>query len=103
MGDESPIGVSTGEAAKAAVNAASAAQQYESIDLDFRAVIAATSEAVVEPAMVAGVSEFCDEHVYDLVRLRAHMSSIGTSAEEAGQAAAQTDRGNAERFHPWAI
>lgn len=103
MGDESLIGVSTGAAAQAAVNAASVAEHYESIDLDFRAVITATSEAVVEAEVVAGVSEFCDEHVHDLVRLRAHMSSIGTSAEAAGQAATQTDRGNVERFFPRAI
>lgn len=103
MGAESAIGVSTGEAAQAAVNAATAAQQYESIDLDFRAVIAATSDAVVEPAVASGVSQFCDDHVYDLIRLRAHMSNLGDSAAQGGRAAAETDRGNAERFSPWAV
>jgi len=101
MGDE--IGVSTGEAAQAAVNAATAAQQYEVIDLDFRAVIAGTSDAVVEPAVVTGVSVFCDQYVYDLIRLRAHMQDIGNGAARGGQAAAETDRGNAERFAPWAV
>lgn len=103
MGDEDGIGVSTGEAATAAVNAATAAEQYETIDLDFRAVIAATSDAVVEPAVKSGVSAFCDQHVYDLVRLRAHLSDLANSAREGGQAATDTDRGNAERFQPGAV
>lgn len=103
MGDETQIGVSTGEAAQAAVNAATAAEQYEIIDLDFRAVVAGVSDAVVEPPLVAGVSMFCDQHVHDLVRLRAHMQDIGDSAGRGGQAAADTDRGNAERFAPWAV
>lgn len=103
MGDQGQIGVSTGEAANAAVNAATAAEQYEAIDLDFRSVIAGVSEAVAEPPVVAGVSLFCDQHVYDLVRLRAHMQELGRSATAGGQAASETDRGNAARFEPWAI
>ncbi|MDQ4039440.1 MAG: hypothetical protein M3313_14075 [Actinomycetota bacterium] len=103
MGDQDRIGVSTGEAATAAVNAATAAQQYEDIDRDFRAVIAATSDAVAEAPVVSGVSAFCDQHVYDLVRLRAHMSDLANSAQQGGQAATETDRGNAERFHTWAV
>lgn len=103
MGVNDQIGVSTGEAAQAAVNAATAAEQYEVIDRDFRAVIAGVSDAVVEPAVTAGVSTFCQAHVYDLVRLRAHLQEIGESAGEGGRAAAETDRGNAERFAPWAV
>ncbi|MBA3369597.1 MAG: hypothetical protein H0T99_13185 [Geodermatophilaceae bacterium] len=103
MGDRDAIGVSTGEAAQAAVNAASAAQQYEVIDLEFRSVIAGVSAAVVEPPVVTGVSMFCEQHVYDLVRLRAHMQDVGTGAAAGGQAAGETDRGNAERFHPWPV
>lgn len=103
MGDEGEIGVSTGEAGTAAVNAATAAEQYEVIDLDFRAVIAATSNAVVEPAVVTGVSAFCDQHVYDLVRLRALMRDLSNSAGQGAAAATETDRGNAERFVPWAV
>jgi len=103
MGDEGAIGVSTGEAAQAAGNAATAAEQYEVIDLDFRAVIAGISDAVVEPPVVSGVSVFCDQHVYDLVRLRAHMRDVSNGAAQGAQAAAETDRGNAERFEPWAV
>lgn len=44
----------------------------------------------------------CDQHVNDLVRLRAHMHSIAESADQGGRAAVETDRGNAERFAPWA-
>lgn len=103
MGDQEQIGVSTGEAAHAAVNAATAAEQYEAIDLDFRSVITGVSDAVVEPPVVAGVSMFCEQHVYDLIRLRSHMQDIGESAARGGQAAGETDRGNAERFGPWAV
>ncbi len=103
MSDRDEIGVSTGEAAQAAVDAASAAEQYGAVDLDFRAVIAGVSDAVVEPPVVTGVSMFCEEHVYDLVRLRAHMQDVGSSAAAGGLAAAETDRGNAERFHPWPV
>lgn len=103
MGDRTQIGVSTGEAAQAAANAATAAEQYETIDLDFRSVITGVSDAVVELPVVAGVSLFCDQHVYDLIRLRAHMNDLGESAGRGGQAAAQTDRGNADRFGPWAV
>ncbi len=103
MSDRDEIGVSTGEAAQAAVDAASAAEQYEVIDLDFRAVIAGVSDAVVEPPVVTGVSMFCEDRVYDLVRLWAHMRNVGESAGAGGQAAAETDRGNAERFHPWPV
>ncbi len=103
MGDQDQIGVSTGEAAQAAVNAATAAEQYETIDLDFRSAITGVSDAVVEPPVMAGVSMFCEQHVYDLVRLRAHMQDVGTGAAAGGQAAGETDRGNAERFHPWPV
>ncbi len=103
MGDQAQIGVSTGEAAQSAVNAATAAEQYETIDHDFRSVITGLSEAVVEPPVLAGVSMFCEQHVYDLIRLRAHMQDLGESAGRGGQAAAETDRGNAERFGPWAV
>ncbi len=103
MGDRDEIGVSTGEAAQAAVNAATAAEQYEVIDLDFRSVITGVSDAVVEPPVVTGVLMFCAEHVYDLVRLRVHMQDIGASTAAGGQAAARTDRGNAERFQPWPV
>jgi len=103
MGDEDQIGLSTGEAAQAAGNAATASEQYERIDLDFRAAITGVSDAVVEPPVVTGVSMFCEQRVYDLVRLRAHMQDLGASAGAGGQAAAETDRGNAERFAPWAV
>lgn len=103
MGDEDEIGVSTSEAAQAAIDAATAAEQYEVIDLDFRAVVAGVSDAVVEAPVVSGVSKFSEQHVYDLVRLRAHMQDVGDSAGQGGQAAADTDRGNAERLAPWAI
>lgn len=103
MSDDDGIGVATGEAAQAAADAGTAAEQYEVIDLDFRAVIAAASDAVGEPAVVTGLSAFCDQHVYDLVRLRAHMSNLSDSAGQGGQAAAETDRGNTERFAPWAV
>lgn len=103
MGDGTQIGVSTGEAAHAAVNAATAAGQYETIDLDFRSVITGVADAVVEPPVLAGVSIFCEQHVHDLIRLRAHMQDLGESAGRGGQAAAETDRGNAERFGPWAV
>ncbi len=103
MGDRDEIGVSTGEAARAAVNAATAAEQYEVIDLDFRSVITGVSDAVVEPPVVTGVSMFCETHGYDLVRLRAHMQDVGASAAAGGQAGGRTDRGNAERFQPWPV
>lgn len=103
MGDQHQIGVSTGEAARAAGNAATAAAQYESIDLDFRSVITGVSDAVAEPPVVAGVSMFCEDHVYELVRLRAHMQEVGRSAAAGGRTASETDRGNAERFLPWAV
>ncbi len=98
MGDLDGIGVSTGEAAHAAVTAATAAEQYAVIDLDFRAVIAGVADAVVEPPVAGGVSMFCERHVYDLVRLRAHMQDIAVSTDEAGGPATRTDRHNAERF-----
>lgn len=50
-----------------------------------------------------GVSMFCVQHVYDLVRLGAHMQDVGEGDVEGGRAAAETDRGNAERFGPWAV
>jgi len=103
MGNEDQIGVSTGEATQAAGNAATAAEQYERIDLDFRATIMGVSDAVVEPPVVTGASLFCEEHVYDLVRLRAHMQALGENAVAGGRAAGETDRGNAERFGPWAV
>lgn len=102
MGDEE-IGVSTGEAEQAAANAATVAEQYEVIDLDFRAVIAGTADAVVESPVVSGVSAFCEQHVYDLVRLRAHMRGVSNSSAQGGRGAAETDRGNATRFQPWAV
>ncbi|MDQ3733490.1 MAG: hypothetical protein M3400_05730 [Actinomycetota bacterium] len=103
MGDRDEIGVSTGEASQTAVTAAALADQYNVIDLDFRAAIAGVIDAVVEPAVAAGVSEFCQAHVYDLVRLREHMRGIGQATDEAGRAAAEADRGNAERLAPRAV
>jgi len=85
MGDRDEIGVSTGEAARAAVNAATAAEQYEVIDLDFRSVITGVSDAVVEPPVVTGVSMFCETHGYDLVRLRAHMQTSVRAPQQEGR------------------
>lgn len=102
MGCPDGIGVSTGVAADAAVTAATAAEQYEVIDLDFRAVSAGVADVVVEAPVIDGISAFCERHVPDLARLRAHMQSVAESTDLAGRAATETDRGNAERFEPWA-
>lgn len=103
MGDRDEIGVSTGEAREAAASAATLADLYEVIDLDFRAVITGVTDAVVEPAVQHGVATFCETHVDDLVRLRAHIREIGQGADAAAHVAAQTDRGNAERFAQRAV
>ncbi len=103
MGERTEVGVSTGEASRAAVSAVTIADQYEVIDLSFRAVIADVADAVVEPVVAEGVSAFCDTHVDELVRLRAHMLGISQGADEASRAAAETDRGNAERFADRAV
>lgn len=103
MGDRDQIGVSTGEASHAAVSATSIADQYAVIDLEFRAVIDEVRDAVVEPIVAEGVSAFCEAHLADLIRLRAHMQGLSETADEAVRAAAATDRGNAERFADRAV
>lgn len=98
MGDRDEIGVSTGEAREAGASAATLADLYEVVDLDFRAVIGAVTDAVVEPAVQQGVAMFCEAYVDDLVRLRAHLRAVGQGADDAAHVAAETDRANAERF-----
>jgi len=102
VGDDE-VGVSTNEAAQAAVSAATVAEQYEVIDFEFRSVIADVSGVVVEPPVVDGVLMFGEEHLINLVALRSHMQGVSDGAAAGGQAAAETDRGNSERFEPYAF
>lgn len=102
MGDLDEIGVSTGAAERAAATAGDAADLYDQIDVDFRAVIHTVGEAVVEAPVTAGTSMFGEQRSYDLVRLREHMCGVSGAAGQAGQAASATDRGNAERYAPHA-